>query len=306
MADALKEEARTTGRSRRGVTLANTLLVGQVAFSFLLLVTATLFLRSIGRAYSLDPGFQTAHLAVFMTNPGQAGYGKAQTRAFYKDAGERVARLPGVKSVSWASNLPLWARASAGLQVEGRQQRSHAENIRTIVNTIDGSFFETAGVTLEKGREFTDADRETSTPVAIVNEKIARDYWPGADAIGKRVRLPGEKQMRQIVGIARTANYSNWGELPQLCVYIPLEQHYEDGMVLYVRTAGDPQEAIVPVQREILAAGPKILVSSPRTGHGIIDGGLFQAKTGVVLLTVFGCWRWGWPASDCMAFWRIP
>ena len=129
VAETLKEEARTTGRSRKRVTLANALLVGQVAFSFLLLVTAALFLRSIGRAYDMDPGFQTAHLAVFLTNPGQAGYGKPQIKAFCKDVRERVARIPGVESVSWASNMPLWARSVNGLQVEGHQARSQADKI---------------------------------------------------------------------------------------------------------------------------------------------------------------------------------
>ena len=78
------------------MTLANTLLVGQVAFSFLLLMTAALFLRSIQRAYDMDPGFQTAHLATVMANPGQAGYARAQTREFYKEVRERVAKMPGV------------------------------------------------------------------------------------------------------------------------------------------------------------------------------------------------------------------
>ena len=121
------------------------------------------------------------------------------------------ARLPGVESVSWASNMPLWARAVNGLQVEGRQQRSQADKITTIVNTVDVNYFETAGVAIDSGREFTNVDQETSTPVAIVNEKMAHDYWPGGDALGKRIQLPGEKQMRQIVGIARTANYSDLG-----------------------------------------------------------------------------------------------
>jgi macrolide transport system ATP-binding/permease protein len=178
VAEALKEEARTTGRSRKRVTLANALLVGQVAFSFLLLVTATLFLRSIGRAYNIDPGFHTAHLSVFMTNPGRAGYGKPQAKAFSKDVPERVARIPGIESVSWASNLPLWARSVSGLQVEGRQQRSQADKITTIVNTVDRNYFETAGVAINSGREFTNLDQETSIPVAIVNEKMAHDYWP--------------------------------------------------------------------------------------------------------------------------------
>ena len=211
VAEALKEEARTAGRSRRKVTVANALLIGQVAFSFLLLVTAALFLRSIQRAYEIDPGFQTAHLAVFATNPGQAGYAKPQTRAFYKDVRERVARIPGIESVSWASNMPLWARTVNGLQIEGREQRSQSDKIATIVNTVERNYFETAGVALDEGREFTDLDQETSTSVAIVNEKLAHDYWPHGDAIGKRIQLPGEKQMRQIVGVARTANYTELG-----------------------------------------------------------------------------------------------
>lgn len=287
VAETLKDEARTMGRSRTKVTVANTLLVGQVAFSFLLLVTAALFLRSIGRAYDIDPGFQTAHLAVFMTNPGQAGLGKPQTQAFYKDARERVARIPGVESVSWASNLPLWARTVNGLQVEGRQQRSQADRITTIIDTVDRNYFETAGVAIDSGREFTELDQATSTPVAIVNEKMARDYWPRGEALGRRVRLPGETQMRQIVGIARTANYSSWGELPQPCVYAPLDQNYSDGMALYVRSKGDPQEILMPVQRELRAAAPQIRISV-LTGRTVIDGGLFQAKMGVVLMSVFG------------------
>jgi predicted permease len=288
VAETLKEEARTTGRSQRRVTLANALLVGQVAFSFLLLVTASLFLRSIQRAYDIDPGFQATHLAVFTTNPGQAGYGKPQTKAFYKEVRERVARVPGVESVSWASNMPLWARSVNELQIEGRQQRSQADKITTIVNTVERNYFETAGVSIDRGREFTDIDHETSTPVAIVNEKLVHDYWPNGEALGKRIQLPGEKQMRQIVGIARTANYSTWGEPPQLCVYVPLEQNYLDGMTLYVRSKGDPQQILMPVRREISAAGPQILIGGTLRGREIIDRGLFQARMGVALLSVFG------------------
>jgi predicted permease len=288
VAETLKQEARTTGRSQSKVTLANVLLVGQVAFSFLLLVTAALFLRSIGRAYQMDPGFQTAHLAVFMTNPGQTGYGKAQTKNFYREAKERVARLPGVQSVSWASNLPLWARGGSPLQVEGWQQRSQADKITGVVTTVDLDYFETAGVTIDRGRAFTNVDQENSAPVAIVNEKMAHDYWPGGDALGKRIQLGDEKQMRQIVGIAKTANYSTWAETPQLCIYVPLEQKYSDAMTLYVRSTGNPREVMLPVQREAHAVAPKVVLSGSRTGREIMENGLFQAKVGVALLSAFG------------------
>ena len=287
VAEALKEAGRTAGRSRRRITLANALLVGQVAFSFLLLVTAALFLRSIGRAYQLDPGFQTAHLAVFPASPGQAGYGQAQTTEFYREVRDRVSRLPGVQSVSWSSSMPLWAGSVNGIQVEGRQQKSRADQVRAVINTVDRDYFATAGVALESGRPFTDLDAETSQPVAIVNRKMAQDYWPDG-ALGRRIQLPGEKVTRQVIGVARTANYTTWGEPPQPCIYVPLAQNYSDAMVLYVRTKVDPREMLLPVEREIKATGPQILLFGIRTGSEIVDNGLFQAKMAVGLLTTFG------------------
>jgi predicted permease len=282
------QEARSAGRSARRVTVANALLVGQVALSFLLLVTASLFLRSIQRAYEIDPGFKADHLAVFITNPGQAGYEETQTKAFYRNVAERVARLPGAESVAWALNMPLFARPVDGLRVEGKTRQFPTDSSTTIVNTVSGGYFQTSGVAIEKGREFTVVDRPTSLPVAIVNEKLAQDYWPGQDAVGRPIQIPGERQMREIVGVARIANYSSFGEPPQRCVYVPLEQNPLPAMTLYVRSTGDPAYMVNAVRREIQAAGPQVLVSGVRTGQQVIDGSLFQARVGVALLSVFG------------------
>ena len=275
------------GRSRGKVTLANALLVGQVAFSFLLLALAGVFLRSIGRAYTIDPGFQTAHLAIFMTSPGQAGYNKPRTKAFYREVREGVSRITGVETVSWASNMPLWARPAATLQIEGHPKRSRADTITTILNAVDRDYLETAGVLIDRGRPFTNLDQENSTPVAIVNEKIARDYWPGQNPIGKRIQLAGEQQFRQVIGIARNANYTNWAEPAQPCVYVPVEQKYSDGMILYVRTKDAPQQVLTPIQQELRAIGPQVKISV-LTGPEIVKHGLFFAQAGVALLSVFG------------------
>ena len=94
--------------------------------------------------------------------------------------------------------------------------------------------------------------------------------------------------MRQIVGIARTANYSSWAEPPQRCVYVPLEQNHLPAMTLYVRSKGEPEQILIPVEREVNAAAPRVLLSARRTGQQIIDGGLFQARIGVTLLSIFG------------------
>jgi predicted permease len=288
VADTLKEGSRTAGKSRRKVTWANGLLVGQVAFSFLLLVLAALFLRSIQRAYNIDPGFQIAHLAIFMTNPGQAGYRKAQTKAFYQEVTQRVAQMPGVTSLAWASHIPLWTDPVNGLEVEGRQRQSAADQLATIATTIDGDYFGTAGVAVAAGRALNSGDQQTTTAVAMVNEKLAHDFWPQSTAIGKRIRMPGETQWREIVGVAKNANYTHWGEPPQRCVFLPFTQSYSDGMVLYVRSKSDPREILTPIQQTIHSAGPHILMGSARTGREIVNGGLFQAKMGVTLLSVFG------------------
>jgi len=288
MAETLKEETRSTGGGRRRVTFSNALIVGQVAFSFLSLVMAALFLRSIDRAYQIDPGFETKHLAVFLTNPGQAGYSKPQIEAFYKDVRERVAALPGIASASWSTNLPLWGRLVSGLKIEGRAQRSKADVVTTVMNTVDVNYFETAGVRVLDGRGFTNVDRPDSTPVAVVNQKAAHDYWPNQNALGKRIQLPGEKEFRQIVGIARTANYSSLGEPAQPCVYVPLEQNFSGAMTLYVRSKGDPRTILLPVQQAVHALAPRIFLEDARTGSKILDQGLFGARIAVALLAIFG------------------
>src|SRR5260370_5779382 len=129
VSEVLREETRTVGRSRRRISLANTLLAGQVAASLVLLVVAALFLRSIQREYTIDPGFETKHLALFMLSPGQAGYDRGRTEQFYKQVRDRLAAVPGIWSVSWAANLPLWGRKEVGLFIEGQAQRMKSKTL---------------------------------------------------------------------------------------------------------------------------------------------------------------------------------
>ena len=110
VSEVLKEESRAAGRSRGRISLANTLLAGQVAVSLVLLVVAAMVLQSIQREYTIDPGFETKHVALFMMYPGQAGYNQTRTEQFYKQTRERIGSVPGISSLSWASNLPLWGR----------------------------------------------------------------------------------------------------------------------------------------------------------------------------------------------------
>jgi predicted permease len=288
VSEMLKEETRTVGRSRSRISLANTLLAGQVAVSLVLLVVATLFLRSIEHEYTIDPGFDTKHLALFMLYPGQAGYDQPRTEQFYKQIHSRIGSVPGILSVSWASNLPLWGRKEIGVTIEGQEQRKKSEAISAVVNTVDLDYFAALGISFVAGRDFTQDDRDISTPVAIVNDTMAAKYWPNQDAIGKRLQLPQGKQFVQIIGVVKTANYQSLGEAPQACVYLPLRQNYSDTMILYVKTERDPSTTLAAVQNEIRNVDPALPLEDVRTGTKVIDQALWGAKIGVGLLGIFG------------------
>jgi predicted permease len=288
VSETLKEETRMVGRSRGRINFANVLLAGQVAVSLVLLVIAGLFLRSIQREYTMDPGFQTSRLGLFLLYPSQTGYDRPRTEQFYKQARDRIAAVPGILSVTWASNMPLWARKQTGIIIEGQEQRKKSDAISAVTNTVDLNYFSTLGIPFVAGRDFTADDRGLSAPVAIINDTMAAKYWPGEDPLGRRLELPDGKQLLQIVGVVKTANYQALGEAPQACVYIPLRQNYSENMVLYVRTERDPSTALAAVQGEIRNIDPALPVEDIRTGAKVIDQALWWSKIGVGLLGVFG------------------
>jgi predicted permease len=288
VSEVLKEETRTAGRTRGRINLANALLAGQVSISLVLLVVAAMFLRSIQHEYAIDPGYQTKHLALFMLYPGQAGYDQTRTEQFYKQVRDRVSSVPGIASLSWASNMPLWGRKEVGVVIQGQEQRKKSEAISAVVNTIDLDYFSTLGVSFVKGRDFKQDDGGSSAPVAIINETMAAEYWPNQDPLGKRVQLPHGRDFLQIVGVVKTSNYQTLGESPQSCIYIPLRQNFSDGMILYVRTELDPSAILSSVQDEIHDIDPELAVEDVRTGIKVIDQALWWSKIAVDLLGAFG------------------
>lgn len=285
---ALKEETRIGGRVRRTARLMNALLVGQVAFSLVCLLTSVLFFRAIQRAWTIDPGFEFRHLGLWLVNPAQAGFGETRVKEFYREARERVAAMPGVASVSWSSGLPFWNTPGRSLVIQGVEQRAHSDAISTVTFTIDAGYFETVQIPLLRGRAVTENDREETAPVAVINEALAREHWPGGDALGHRFQFAGETVWRQVVGIVKNANYSSLGEHPQPCVYLPLGQNYSGDMILYVRADGDPANLLAAVQRELRNLNAAIVISDARTGTKLMEQVLWGPRVGVALLGVFG------------------
>jgi predicted lysophospholipase L1 biosynthesis ABC-type transport system permease subunit len=125
-------------------------------------------------------------------------------------------------------------------------------------------------------------------PVAIVNERMAERYWPNQDPIGRTFRFDSETVARQIVGVVKTIKYQTLGETPQPAVYLPLRQNYADGLVIYVRTSGNPSQAIGTVQREVRAMDAQVPLENAASVDEVIDQSLWMMKIAAGLLAVFG------------------
>jgi predicted permease len=283
---AMKDVRASVG-SRRGGTMRNLLVVGQMALSLVALVAAALFLRSIQQAYAIDPGFDASRLAVLGVNPQQARYDQARTEQFYRDVRERLSQVGGIESVSWAANAPLWAKVYRRVSLEGQAQQDGTTAVLTLVNTVDIDYFRTLGVALRRGRDFGAGDRRETRPVAIINDTMAAKYWPGQDPLGRRVQFDGEPTPREIVGIVETTKYQTLGEAPQSCLFVPLAQNYVDAMMLYVRTS-DPAAVVGAMQREVRALGPDVPVNGAMSVEALLSQSLWMVKFGVGLLGAFG------------------
>jgi predicted permease len=285
---AIKDQSRAAGRPRRRFGLANLLIVGQVALSLVTLITAALFLQSSRSASEIDPGFDTDHVAVMQVSPGQQGYDPDHAQQFFQAVSARVGAMPGVQHVSWAVNLPLFGGFSRSVFIEGHEQDKQMAGILTLANAVDVGYFETTSIPVLQGRAFTEADRAGSVPVAVINDTMARRFWPHQTPIGRRFRFYTERDYREIVGVARTAKYVTLGETPQAAAYFPLRQSQNDAMVLYVRAAGDPASILGPVQAEIRKIDPNVPIQSPQRVSDVIDQSLWAVRLGAGLLGVFG------------------
>jgi len=284
----LKQAERSGGRTRRARVFTQTLLAGQVAFSLVCLATAVLVFRSVQRAYHIDPGFNAHSLSIYMMNPEQIGYDTPRVKEFYREIRERVSSEPGVASASWASGLPFWNRASQSVRISGAGEREKSSLLPAINVTADVGYFSTMQIPIQRGRVFQLEDNENARPVAIINEQLARERWPGGDALGKELELAGENKPRQVVGIVGIANYTTLGEAPQNCIYVPLRQKFSGGMTLYVRANGAGGSVIESVQRNIRNFDPAMPVTDTRTGDKLVDDTLFSPRMAAGLLGIFG------------------
>ncbi len=283
---ALKDES-PHGRRLRRLGLRDALVISQLALSLVLLIGAALFVRSLQRAVSFDPGFTAQNLLIASMETRGATLNKQQGQAFYQQTVERVGALPGVQAVSLVRIAPISGGGQRrGVKLEGYQPQAN-EDTELNTNVIGLNYFNTMGIPLVAGRDFNTQDREGSVPVVIVNEELARRYF-GGNAVGKRLRLGSQAPFSEIVGVVRTTSYRNLREQPLPFIYIPLAQEYQSGMTLMVRTAGDPTALVGPLRSEMRALNKDVTVFSVQTMTQRIGAQLAADRMIAVLLSIFG------------------
>ncbi len=224
----------------RRFTLTNISMVLQVALSVTLLISAGLFLRALSSASHIDPGFDSRQLLSARLYVAKSELGEAAARVLYRQALVRARSLPGVRSVTLSYDSPTIATSECVIPSEPETKPMEANT-----NIVGSAYFSTLGIPLLRGRDFSPTDSSSAPPVAIVSETLARKYWPGNDAIGRRIRIgPGCEQGRgdvaSIVGVAKDAQYATIDTSLQPFVFLPWEQRFAGYVSLVARTDGNP------------------------------------------------------------------
>lgn len=253
--------------SSRGVTrsrLRQAFVIGQIALSLVLLIGAGLCASALRYAQTIHPGRQPETVLTAWLNPRQQGYSVTRAREFYRQLTERVASLPGVEAVSLVRELQVGdGYATTSLAVEDAPQES---NLSVEANTIAPHYFQTMGIALLAGRDFTTADREGAPRVVVINEAMARRFWPGASALGKQVQV-GNNVWSEVIGVVENSKYRVAGQPPPPFVYTPFlqSQSYNFDMTLVLRQRGDTANTLAAVRREVQTLDPNLPLQLPMT-----------------------------------------
>ena len=246
------EAAQSTRQRMLG---RNSLVVGQVALSMILLIATGMLLDGFRKSLVLNPGFRTDHILITEFDTSLVRYTPAQTHDFYKNLVDRARQLPGVRTVTLGGAVPLAPSQSGETVVpEGFQFPKGQVNASVLASAVDENYFSVMQTPILRGRVFTENDKDGAPRVAIVNEQFAKTYWPNQDAVGKRVRIDTKRsdnktdQWIEVVGVTRTGKYTYLGESPLPFLYLPFAQNQRNRMVLFTEAFGDPASVAAPVR----------------------------------------------------------
>jgi predicted permease len=286
----LKNETPSAGFSGRRVDLRSVLIVTQITFAAALLICGGLFLRSLSSARRIDVGFQRADRFVMSFDLSIAGYDAARGDAFERDVLRRVRELPGVASASMVFPLPLdYESTSTAVFVAGKTEAANHETEPIWSSRADPGYFATMGTAIIAGREFTAQDDSSATAVVIVNEAMARRYWPGDDPVGREVRAGGRTgKVLRVIGVVRDGKYIFLGEPATPAMWTALRQQYSSWVELVVHSAGDAATVEPTVRAAIGRMDPNVAIFGAQTIEVYLKRALSLAETEAYIAATFG------------------
>lgn len=269
------------GRLRQG------LIVAQVALALVLLVSAGLFVRALDAARRLDPGFGARHGIVGAIDVAASGYDQARGLALFTRLAEELRALPGVEAAAVGQRLPLTLTDSSdrSVDVEGYTP-APGEEMSVYYASIGPGYFDTLRMPLVEGRDFTARDGTDAPFVIVVNETMARRYWPGRSSLGGRVKI-GDR-WAEVVGVAGDAKYSSISESPRAFMYLAVDQSYRPGMRLIVRAPGDAETVAASVRQAVRRVDPGLPLFDVQTIEQHLAFAFFIFEMAATLLGVFG------------------
>jgi predicted permease len=292
VASDLKEENLFQGYRRS--RLRSFAIVVQVALSLVLLITAGLFVRSLSTATTLSPGFDTANMYVMPLNPTLVISDEVKLETFYRDLLARVGAIPGVRSVTLSRFIPMGGAADrVGVMAAGQEPPSEGRQPPGIFyNLIAPNYFNALDFPVVRGRAFTDQDRAGSPNVIIVNEAMARQFWPDEEPIAKRVRI--RDQEFEVVGVAKNIKYRSLVEEPRPYFYVPalqskVAQFPAEEMLLQVRTENQNSQSVTQqVRKEVQSLEPNLPLFGMTTMDERMRSSLLPTQLAGTILGISG------------------
>ncbi|HJQ25163.1 MAG TPA: ABC transporter permease [Blastocatellia bacterium] len=292
LSETLKEGGRSliaSGSHR----LRSLLVVAEIALSLILLIGAGLLIRSFMRVQQVEPGFAAQNVLTLRLTVSGTAYAEASRRMmFYQQLWERLRRLPGVEAVGGASTVPLSGGIGwGGITIEGYDPAAAGQDfIQSDFRIASVGYFETMQIPLIGGRFFGEQDKKDSPPVVIVDENMARTYWPGADAVGKRLKMGGANSKAPwmtVVGVVGNVKQYALDTNSRVALYVPHEQAQSSYMYVALRTTGDPRSLTAAITDEARAIDANVPIFDVKTMRERLSESLARRRFAMVALGLF-------------------
>jgi len=278
-------DVRTVIGSRR-VWLRHALVIAQVATSIVLLVGAGLFIRTLQQVQDVDLGFDLEDGMIASLDLLPGGYDAERGGALFRQLLTEVEALPGVASAAIIRDMPvkMGGGSDTTADVEGYEP-AEGEEMTIFYDRVSPGTFETLGIRVIAGRTFADTDDGSGPPVVVVNETMARRYWPDGRALGGRIRL-GE--WATVIGVVADVKYTTLSAPPVAYMYLPLYGWYRPDVTLVVRTAGPAASVFGPVRDRLRRLDPNLPLFDVRSVAEHKDMAVFMPRLAATLLGLFG------------------